>query len=532
MSGESDILIVGGGTAGWMTAAYLARALGGPKGENIRITLIESSEIGIIGVGEGTIPTIRATMNTIGVDEATFMREANASFKQGIKFVNWTHGPQEEADDWYYHSFSQPRVMENGQSLTPYWLMGLAGDARFSNAVGLQDALCEARLAPKTMAHAPYLGPMTYAYHFDAGRLANLLKRLGVARGVNHLIGHVEKVELGEDGAIDHIKTRDHGDLRARLYVDSTGFAGLLIEQALGEKFRSLNDVLFVDSAVAIQVPYGDANAPVGVATTSTAHEAGWTWDIPLMDRRGIGYVYSSRYTDDDRAEEVLRAYIGPAAEGLVARRLKLRVGERRRNWVKNCVAVGLSAGFLEPLESTGIMMSEVAAHLISLLYAPEGDMTAAANHFNRSMAERFRAVTDFIKLHYCLTKRTDTDFWIDNARAETIPDSLKERLELWRHRPPDVFDFPSLNECFEAFNYQYILYGMGYETKVTPALYPYRDAALREFERVRGAARQALAKLPDHRALLSDIYTYGLTPANAEDAAAVERRISAIRGG
>ncbi|MEQ8935862.1 MAG: tryptophan 7-halogenase [Amphiplicatus sp.] len=531
MSGECDILIVGGGTAGWMTAVYLAKTLGGTTGENIRITLIESSEIGIIGVGEGTIPTIRATMNTIGVDEATFMRESNASFKQGIKFVNWTHAPETKPDDWYYHSFSHPRAMDNGGSLTPYWLMGLAGGARYSDSVCLQDVLCEANRAPKTAQHAPYLGPMSYAYHFDAGKLASLLKRLATERGVRHLIGNVDQVPLGEDGAIDHIKTREHGDLRARLYIDSTGFAGVLIEQALGEKFRSLSDVLFVDRAVAIQVPYANDDESVKVATTSTAHEAGWTWDIPLIDRRGVGYVYSSAHTSDERAEEVLRAYIGPAANGLTARRLKLRVGERKRNWVKNCVAVGLSAGFLEPLESTGIMMSEVAAHLISLLYARDGDMNAAANLFNRSMGERFRAVTDFIKLHYCLTKRTDSAFWVDNARPETIPDSLHERLAIWRHRPPDVFDFPSLHECFEASNYQYILYGMEFETKVTPALYPDRDAALREFGRVRAAAKQAMAKLPDHRQLLREIYQNGLSPAGLSAAAAAERRIASLRG-
>ncbi len=205
-------------------------------------------------------------------------------------------------------------------------------------------------------------------------------------------------------------------------------------------------------------------------------------------------------------------------------------MGERKRNWVKNCVAVGLSAGFLEPLESTGIMMSEVAAHLISLLYTREGDMAAAANLFNRSMGERFRAVTDFIKLHYCLTKRTDAPFWIDNTRPETIPDSLHERLAIWRHRPPDVFDFPSLHECFEASNYQYILYGMEFETKATPALYSDRDAALREFARVKGAAKQAMAKLPDHRQILHEIYEKGLSPA-AAGSAAVERRVSSLRG-
>lgn len=530
MNRDTDILIVGGGTAGWLTAAYLAQTLKSKEKDGVRVTLIESSDIGIIGVGEGTIPTIRATMNTIGVDEAVFMREANASFKQGIKFVNWTHAPNDNPNDWYYHSFSQPRLMENGQSLTPYWLMRLAGEARFSDAVCLQDKLCEAQRAPKTLQHGAYLGPLSYAYHFDAGKLAGLLKTLGVERGVTHLIGNVEEVCLDEQGAIECVKTRGHGDLRANLYVDSTGFAGFLIEKALGEKFQSLNDQLFVDSAIAIQVPYGDPKAPVNVATTSTAHEAGWTWDIPLADRRGIGYVYSSRYTDDDRAEDVIRNYIGPAANDLPARKLKLRVGVRDRNWVKNCVAVGLSAGFLEPLESTGIMMSEVAAHLISLLYPRDGDMTAAANHFNRSMGERFRAVTDFIKMHYCLTKRTDTDFWIDNTRPETIPDSLQERLALWKQRPPDVFDFPSLHECFEAFNYQYILYGMEFKTDLSglASLYPHGDMARREFAHVSAAAEQAMKRLPDHRRMLEDVYQRGFSISQSHQA---ERQISALRG-
>ncbi|RZO65879.1 MAG: tryptophan 7-halogenase [Parvularculaceae bacterium] len=531
MREETDILIVGGGTAGWLTAAYLAQTLASNKKGGVRVTLIESSDIGIIGVGEGTIPTIRATMNTIGVDEAVFMREAHASFKQGIKFVNWTHAPEDNPTDWYYHSFSQPRIMENGQSLTPYWLMGLSGGAHFSDAVCLQDRLCEGFRAPKTLQHGPYLGPLSYAYHFDAGRLATLLKNLGVERGVKHLIGNVEEVVLDESGAIERIKTKEHGDLRANLYVDSTGFSGLLIEKALGEKFHSLNNQLFVDSAVAIQVPYEDPNAPMNVATVSTAHEAGWTWDIPLADRRGVGYVYSSKYTDDDRAEQVIRNYIGPAARDLSARKLKLRVGTRKRNWVKNCVAVGLSAGFLEPLESTGIMMSEVAAHLISLLYPRNGDMEAAAKHFNRSMSERFHAVTDFIKLHYCLTKRTDNPFWIDNTHPDTIPDSLKQRLELWRQRPPDVFDFPSLHECFEAFNYEYVLYGMEFKTDLSglDSIYPHKEMAQREFARVAAAAKQALNRLPDHRKMLQDVYQKGLVP--TRNAATAERQISALRG-
>ncbi len=530
MGHETDILIVGGGTAGWMTAAYLAKTLKSDHKDGVRVTLIESSDVGTIGVGEGTIPTIRATLNTLGIDEAVFMREAKATFKQGIKFVNWTHAKKDKPDDWYFHSFSEPYMMENGETLTPYWMLGGGNGKRFSDAVGLQDQLCEAKRAPKTLQDGPYTGPMNYAYHFDAGKLVNLLKEVGKKHGVKHLIGNARQVTLDENGAIDLVKADEHGDLKANLYVDATGFASVLIEKALGEKFHSLNDTLFVDRAMTVQLPRVDDSEPVGVSTTSTAHEAGWTWDIPLKDRRGVGYVYSSRYTNDDKAEQVMRDYIGEQAKDAIFKKLKMRVGTRKRSWVKNCVAVGLSAGFLEPLESTGIMMSEVAAHLISLLYPRDGNMEVAAKHFNRSISDRFDAVTDFIKLHYCLTKRTDSQFWIDNALPETIPDSLKHRLALWTHRPPDVFDFPSLNECFEAFNYQYILYGMEFKTNLSglKTIHTDTEMAKANFAKVASSAQQAMKILPDHRVMLEQVYSKGY---GEYDAGGVTKSVAGLRG-
>ncbi|CAN5278669.1 tryptophan 7-halogenase [soil metagenome] len=506
-----EVLIVGGGTAGWITAAYLARKLGANRPDGVRITLIESSEIGIIGVGEGTIPTIQTTMREIGVDEARFMRGAGASFKQGIKFVDWTHAPVGDAHSHYYHSFSRPHTLR-GLDLAPYWLLGCAGDTPFSEAVTLQDTVCEAGKGPKLIDDPQYSSPLGYAYHFDAGKLATLMRDVGKELGVRHLIGNVEGARLDETGAIAAVVTREHGELTAGLYVDCSGFSAKLIGEAMGVKFIDDSAALFVNRAVAIQVPYDDPEAPVASTTISTAHEAGWTWDIGLPERRGVGYVYSNDHTTDERAEEVLRAYVGKAAEGLNARQLKLPIGHRETLWVKNCVSIGLSGGFLEPLEATGIMLIEAAAWMLGRLFPRAGEMAPTAALFNEAMGLRYKGVLDFIKLHYCLTKRTDNDFWIDNTRPESIPDSLLALLEMWKTRGPDPFDFGTVHDSFEVFNYQYVLYGMGFKTDLSANLsaYPHLDAARAEFARLKGAAQRAAAGMPDHRALLDEIYRTG----------------------
>ena len=524
-----DILIVGGGTAGWMTAAYLARRLGTQRPGGVRITLIESSEIGIIGVGEGTFPTIQNTMRTIGIDEAQFMRGAGAAFKQGIRFVDWKTAPKDGVHTHYHHPFAQPRLLNGGLDLAPYWLMGEAGDIPFSDAVTLQDKVCDAGRAPKRIDDPQYGGPMAYAYHFDAGKLANLLRDVGKAIGVRHMLGNVTTVNKAEDGAIASISTAEHGDLTADLYIDCTGFAGALIGKAMGSEWIDKGDTLFVDRALAMQVPYDQPDAPVATTTISTAHEAGWTWDIGLPERRGIGYVYSSRHTTDDRAEEILRGYVGKAAEGLTPRPLKLKVGHRRAHWIKNCVAVGLSGGFLEPLESTGIVLIEAAAYMLARNLPRHGGTEAAARQFNQAMTDRYLRAIDFIKLHYCISQRTDNAFWADNCDPASIPESLRDHLAMWKHRPPNVFDFPNLHESFKYFNYQYVLYGMGYPTRVDPAAHAHGDLARADFARVQEAGRRAAGSLPDHRALLTEVYGRGFSskapdPAAAEAAETIRR--------
>ncbi len=529
MSGPiDDILIVGGGTAGWLSAALLAKRLGADKPNGVKITLIESTDIGTIGVGEGTFPTFRRTLRTIGVDEAAFMRECSASFKQAIKFVDWEHAPANGKHAHYYHPFNVPHLMPMAADMAPYWALGRAGkDVPFSDATTLQDKVVDALKAPKRIDDAPYDGPMNYAYHLDASKLAVFLKNAGVKLGVRHLIGNVEKVELDESGAISELVTKEHGTLKAGLYVDCTGFAGILIGRALGEPWRDVTPILFVDRAVAMQVPYARENELIVPATVSSAHESGWTWDIGLDTRRGIGYCYSSKYTDDDRAEQVLRDYIGPAAESRNARRLKMRVGFRDRQWVKNCVSIGLSAGFLEPLESTGIIQIEAAAHMIAEYFPRRGDMEQMAKHFSTIMRRRFELAVDFIKLHYYLSKRTDHPFWIDNTKPETATDALKEKIEMWRRRPPTSLDFDTTFEAFKYQSYQYILFGLGFRPDMSgnESAYPFTAEAEKEFRRVQAASAQALKALPDHRTLLDQVYKHGFRPKSTRSGPSIAAR-------
>ena len=508
-----NVLIVGGGTAGWLTAAFLASTLGTRSREGVRVTLVESTDIGIIGVGEATFPSIRGTLAAIGIDEARFIRESNATFKQGIHYVNWVRPRGTPGADHYFHPFSQPSQRPGGPDLLPYWLLGAAGTGTaFADAATMQKRIADASRAPKRASDGDFLGPMNYAYHFDAGRFAALLASHARSLGVVHVVATVERAELDADGAIAAVVTREAGALSADLYIDCTGFRAALIEGALGSPLRGMNDVLFADRALALQVPYPRADTPIASYTIATAQEAGWTWDIGLQERRGVGYVYSSRHTDDARAEEVLRRHIGPASETLNARLLKLRVGYREAQWVKNCVSVGLSGGFIEPLESSGIGLIETAAYLIGYLFPFNGDTAPVARVFNDLMRQRYQRIFDFVKMHYCLTQRTDTPFWIDNADPRSVPESLRERLAMWRCRPPHRMDFITDIEMYPPSSWQYVLYGMEYATDLgaARAAYPRFEDARREFATIREVSQHALADLPPHRALVEQLCARG----------------------
>lgn len=509
---QKQIVIVGGGTAGWITAGYLANALNAASPTGVAITLVESADIGILGVGEGTFPTIRKTLMRIGVDESAMLRECDATLKQGAKFAHWrfTPGHENGRPDHYMHPFAVTRA-RGGLDLLPYWLLGVEGSNRNWDEVNtVQKLVSDAALAPKRLADPAFAGPLNYAYHFDAAKLASFLRKCAMRNGTQHITDTVDEVLLDENGYISGVRTRQNSILTGDLYIDCTGFRAELIGKALGVPYKSCRDVLFCNSALALQVPYDRPDAPISSYTISTAHEAGWTWDIGLHHRRGIGHVYSSDHTDDDRAEEVLRRYIGPAADGLEARRFRFTAGFRETNWAKNCVAIGLSSGFFEPLEATGIIFAEVAAVMLANLFPWNGSHETSARQFNNLMLRRYERALDFIKLHYCLTERRDSSFWIDNADPATTPDSLHDLLERWRYRIPDDIDTDPKVDIFSAVSWQYVLYGMGFRTDLGEQAGTYRffEEARAEFADIRQQAANAHHLLPGHRALINALMT------------------------
>ena len=471
---------------------------------------MESHDIGVLGVGEGTFPTIRRTLATIGIDEADLVRRCGATFKQGIKFADWRHAPGEGATEHYVHPF-QIAEASGGLELLPYWLSGLGGAENWDEVSSPQKKAADAHRGPKLPSHADYVAPPNYAFHFDAIALAALLREQGIANGVAHLVDTVTEVMLAGDGAIHGVRTAANGTLDADLYIDCTGFRAELIGKAMGIPFRSCRDVLFCNRAVAAQLPYPGEHDPIASYTISTAQQAGWTWDIGLDRRRGIGHVYSSDHIEDEAAERVLRRYLGPAGADAAVRRFSFEAGYREINWHKNCVAVGLSSGFFEPLEATGIAFAEVSAGMIANLFPWGGDYETSARQFNVNLRRRYERARDFIKLHYCISERRDSDFWRDNVDVGSVPDTLHEMLERWRYRWPNELDIDTQIDIFTEPSWQYVLYGMGWKTDLSAKAgsLRYHDDARRALAEVRRQADYAIANLPSHRDLVEYARTH-----------------------
>lgn len=290
----NSVLIVGGGTAGWITVAKLAKQLNSIDPSSVQVTLVESPDIPIIGVGEGTWPTMRKTLESLGIDEAEFIRECDATFKQATKFVNWQHAAKNGQNNHYFHLFGSIFNPEEF-NLSPYWDMGLAGEGvSYAQAVGAQEYLCELDLGPKKITTPAYQGMQNYAYHLNAGKFSEFIRKHAVSKlGVKHLKANVQSVNLDSQGYIASVDTDLVGVLQADFFIDCSGFKSLLLGDALGVKFKSINDVLLNDTAVVMQVPFESEDSEIRPYTTSTAQECGWIWDIGLQERRGVGYVYS-----------------------------------------------------------------------------------------------------------------------------------------------------------------------------------------------------------------------------------------------
>lgn len=456
-----SIVIVGGGTAGWLTAGLLAARLGIARRDDLRLVVVESPGVPILGVGEGTWPTMRQSLKTMGIGEAEFLATCDATFKQGSQFVGWNQGSP-AGEHSYIHPFTPPHRFGE-QDLASAWLA--APTTGFDDAVCFQTAICRAGLAPKMRNSPEYEGVGNYAYHFDAGKVASFLKAHGTTHlGIEHIADDVLGCALDADGAITALRTADHGDVAGDLFVDCSGQHGVLIDRVYNVPMVNCRDTLLVDTALAIQVPYPQADSPIASVTMATAQSAGWIWDIGLTTRRGVGYVYSSRHATHDEACDTLDRYVRAiSGKPMPAepRRIAINSGYRQQFWVANCVAIGVSSGFVEPLEASSIAMIEISAnHLAEHLCYDREVMAIEAARFNRKLEHLWRDAIDFLKLHYVLSDRPEP-FWHDNRAPCSIPASLRDNLRIWQDRPPIQSDFALTCQLFGPASYQYILYGM-----------------------------------------------------------------------
>lgn len=495
-------MVVGGGTAGWLVACRLAAAADPRAREPLSVTLVESPDIPTIGVGEGTWPTMRRTLEAIGLGEADFLLGCDASFKQGSRFVGWRTGAP---DDAYVHPFTPPPPGDARDTVAAW---GGRGD--FADAVATQPQVCARDLAPRQRSMPDYAGALNYAYHLDAGRFARMLARHGIDRlGVRHHRATVTGAEATADGDIAAVLTREGGRIAGDLFIDCTGHAGLLIGGHCGSALLDRTDTLFNDRALAVQVPVAP-DAPIAAQTNATAHAAGWIWDIGLPTRRGVGCVYSSAHLSDDEAAATLQAYLRRTTPGVAGepspRRLSFRSAHRERFWQGNCVAIGLSAGFLEPLEASAIVMVELSIDALLADFPTRRDtMPALARRFDTVFRYRWDRVVEFLKLHYVLSRR-DEPYWRDHRRAGTIPPRLAELLALWRDRPPSAADLPQADEVFPAASYQYVLYGMGFPPPPPGPLRGDGDGIAARLDQQRARGRGLLAGLPTNRAYLDGL--------------------------
>jgi hypothetical protein len=509
------VIIVGGGSAGWLTAGIIAAEHCSTPESQLRVTLIESPDVKTIGVGEGTWPSMRDTLRHMGVCETEFVRACDASFKQGSKFVGWVTG---DDDDVYYHPFVLPHGYTEA-NLVARWRSRYP-DVPFANLVSFQPQLCDQGKAPKQSATPEFAAVANYAYHLDAGKFGEFLKAHCTGKlGVTHILDHVDGIVTADCGDIEALETASHGRLEGDLFIDCTGFRALLIGEHYEVPFVSRKEVLFNDTALAVQVPYADDDSPIASQTTATAQSAGWIWDIGLPTRRGVGHVYSSAHTSEEAAEQELRAYIAATAGDQVAaalspRKITFNPGHRETFWHRNCVAVGISAGFIEPLEASALALIELSAAMIrDEMPANRDVMDIVARRFNEVFRYRWDRIMDFLKLHYVLSQRTDSDYWVDNRRADSIPQRLAELLQLWRYQPPSRRDVNQIEEIFPSASYQYVLYGMGFAPEVDGTTRRSADAAVADKLIAESArlANKMLAGLPTTRELVDHIQQHGL---------------------
>lgn len=509
------IVILGGGSAGWLTAGLVAAEHCTGNQQSIQVTLVESPNVPVIGVGEGTWPSMRGTLQRIGISETELFTKCDAAFKQGAKFAKWVTGQKE---DFYYHPLVLPHGFHDADLVTP-WLHDNHGMS-FADAVCSQSHICEKGLAPKQITTPEYASVANYAYHLDSVKLGILLQRHCIDKlHVDHVLDHVTEVKSTAEGDIHSLMTENSGEIVGDLFVDCSGMRSRLLGQHFDIPFISKKDTFFNDTALAMHVPYPSEQAPVASHTISTAHQAGWIWDIGLPTRRGVGIVYASDYMDQADAERTLKKYASEAigsqaAEQLNCRKIDINPGHRAVFWHRNCVAIGLSAGFLEPLEASALVLVETCATMLANdMPANRSVMDVVAKRFNTRVDYYWDTIVDFLKLHYVLSQRTDSQYWCDHRDPATASQSLNDSLALWRTQVPNKYDFPLSEEMFPAASWQYVLYGMGFITE--PSVMGIKAEKVAKAQQLMKECSQLteryLRALPSNRELINKIRQYGM---------------------
>jgi 2-polyprenyl-6-methoxyphenol hydroxylase-like FAD-dependent oxidoreductase len=493
------IVIVGGGTAGWMTALILARSL---IERGVEITLLESPTVGIIGVGEGSTPWLRGFFDSLGIEESEWMPACHATYKCGISFDGWSTKPGFER---YFHPFAS--MLDN---LTMRQFVHNA-DARVRgidvhahpDRFFIASRLAAGCRAPKAPDSFPF--DIWHGYHFDAVLLGQFLHQKALQRGVRYHTCHVTHANLDASGAIASVSTQEGETIAADLFVDCSGFAGLLIEKALHTPYVSFSSNLFNDAAVALPSPI---NGAIPSETVSTAMRHGWVWKIPLTSRFGNGYVYSSQFCAADEAETELRRHLGLLDAQVPARHLKMRIGRVTRHWNRNCLAVGLAQGFIEPLEATALLfIQQTATTFVEFL--EQGDLSEQAHErFNARVNAHFEGTRDYIVTHYKTNTRTDTEYWRANAANMSLSDELKQLYAQWMSGQGIAAPVAQqqLGKGYPVFSWYSIMCGMGIFPDRHELRAPSAQEARFNMADIDNLLDRCSANYPDHRAALESI--------------------------
>lgn len=493
------IVVVGGGTAGWMTALTLANSAYGAR---LQVTVIESPQVATIGVGEGSTPFLRRFFEDLGIEEAEWMPACNATYKNGITFDKWSTRPGFES---YFHAFASmldnltmTQFINNVHSRLNHADVHAHPDRFF-----IASRLARDCRAPKPARSFPF--DIWHGYHFDATLLGAFLLRKALERGVRHVARHVNEVILKDNGDIGSLRLEGGETLEADFFIDCTGFASLLVGKALKTPFVPYAENLFNNAAIALATPI---DGPIMSQTVSTALKHGWAWKIPLTSRYGNGYVYSTDFCSPEQAETELRAHLGVLDADVPARHLKMRVGRVAESWTRNCLAIGLSQGFIEPLEATTLLFVQRTAYMF-VAALEKGDLGAEARaSFNQTINIQFEGTRDYIVTHYKTNTRIDTDYWRANAANTHLSNPLKQLLTTWLASKPII---PGLKkgifgQGYPTMSWYSLLAGVGLFPEPRNMRPPTPEEAQHDLAQIDNLLERSAMNYPDQRELLQRI--------------------------